>query len=107
MRAAAKTDPVGFVNGLPAKTILDEVRVRELFTSLRGRPERVGWHVRNGAEISKPSSPRRREFAADRAAGAVLVPDEQEPPHADEARAVGGQAQEGVQPTSKASFSRH
>ena len=36
MRAAAKTDPVGFVNGLPAKTILDEVqRVPELFTSLK------------------------------------------------------------------------
>jgi len=36
MRAAARSDPVGFVNGLPAKTILDEVqRVPEIFTSLK------------------------------------------------------------------------
>jgi predicted AAA+ superfamily ATPase len=36
IRIAAKGDPVGFVNGLPAKTILDEVqRVPEIFTSLK------------------------------------------------------------------------
>lgn len=36
IRAAARSDPVGFVNGLPAKTILDEVqRVPEIFTSLK------------------------------------------------------------------------
>ncbi len=36
IRAAAKSDPVGFANRLPAKTILDEVqRVPELFTSLK------------------------------------------------------------------------
>lgn len=34
--AAAKADPVGFVAGLPAKSILDEVqRVPEIFTSLK------------------------------------------------------------------------
>ena len=36
IRTAAREDPVGFVNGLPAKTILDEVqRVPEIFTSLK------------------------------------------------------------------------
>lgn len=35
-RTAAKTDPVGFVARLPAKSILDEVqRVPEIFTSLK------------------------------------------------------------------------
>lgn len=34
--AAAKSDPVGFVGGLPARTILDEVqRAPEIFTSLK------------------------------------------------------------------------
>lgn len=33
---AARSDPIGFVSGLPAKTILDEVqRVPEIFTSLK------------------------------------------------------------------------
>jgi hypothetical protein len=36
IRTAAKSDPVGFVNGLPARTILDEVQqVPEIFTSLK------------------------------------------------------------------------
>ena len=36
IRGAAKNDPVGFVSGLPAKSILDEVqRVPEIFTSLK------------------------------------------------------------------------
>ncbi len=36
IRSAAKSDPVGFVSALPAKSILDEVqRVPELFTSLK------------------------------------------------------------------------
>jgi hypothetical protein len=34
--AAARRDPVGFVDGLPARAILDEVqRVPEIFTSLK------------------------------------------------------------------------
>lgn len=34
--AAARGDPVGFVSGLPARTILDEVqRVPDIFTSLK------------------------------------------------------------------------
>ncbi len=41
IRVAAKTDPVGFVSGLPAKTILDEVqRVPEIFTSLKAAIDR-------------------------------------------------------------------
>lgn len=36
IRAAASSDPIGFVSGLPARTILDEVqRVPEIFTSLK------------------------------------------------------------------------
>ena len=36
VRTAAKGDPIGFVAGLPARTILDEVqRVPEIFTSLK------------------------------------------------------------------------
>lgn len=36
VRAAARNDPIGFVNGLPIRTILDEVqRVPEIFTSLK------------------------------------------------------------------------
>lgn len=39
--AAARNDPVGFVSGLPAKTILDEVqRVPEIFTSLKAAIDR-------------------------------------------------------------------
>jgi len=37
IRAAARSDSVGFVNASPAKTLLDEVqRVPEVFTSLKG-----------------------------------------------------------------------
>jgi hypothetical protein len=41
---AAKADPVGFVAGLPGKSILDEVqRVPEIFTALKtGLSERLG-----------------------------------------------------------------
>ncbi len=36
IQTAARADPIGFVNGLPAKTILDEVqRVPEIFTSIK------------------------------------------------------------------------
>lgn len=36
IRTAARTDPVGFMSGLPSRTILDEVqRVPEIFTSLK------------------------------------------------------------------------
>ena len=39
--AAAKSDPVGFVAGLPARAILDEVqRVPEIFTSLKAAIDR-------------------------------------------------------------------
>jgi predicted AAA+ superfamily ATPase len=41
VRSAAASDPVGFVSGLPAKTILDEVqRVPEIFTSLKAAIDR-------------------------------------------------------------------
>jgi predicted AAA+ superfamily ATPase len=41
VRSAAKNDPVGFVHGLPARTILDEVqRVPEIFTSLKAAIDR-------------------------------------------------------------------
>lgn len=41
VRAAANGDPIGFVAGLPARTILDEVqRVPELFTSLKAAIDR-------------------------------------------------------------------
>jgi predicted AAA+ superfamily ATPase len=41
VRRAAAGDPVGFVSGLPAKTILDEVqRVPEIFTSLKAAIDR-------------------------------------------------------------------
>jgi predicted AAA+ superfamily ATPase len=41
VRAAARGDPIGFVDGLPARTILDEVqRVPEIFTSLKAAIDR-------------------------------------------------------------------
>jgi predicted AAA+ superfamily ATPase len=41
LAAAAKADPPGFVSGLPARTILDEVqRVPEIFTSLKAAIDR-------------------------------------------------------------------
>ena len=41
IRGAATIDPVGFVNGLPPKSILDEVqRVPEIFTSLKAAIDR-------------------------------------------------------------------
>jgi hypothetical protein len=41
VRIAARIDPVGFVSGLPAKSILDEVqRVPEIFTSLKAAIDR-------------------------------------------------------------------
>ncbi len=41
VRGAAASDPVGFVSGLPARTILDEVqRVPEIFTSLKAAIDR-------------------------------------------------------------------
>jgi predicted AAA+ superfamily ATPase len=41
VRGAAASDPVGFVSGLPAKTILDEVqRVPEIFNSLKAAIDR-------------------------------------------------------------------
>lgn len=40
-RAAAETDPVGFIDGLPKRTILDEIqRVPGLFTSLKAAVDR-------------------------------------------------------------------
>ncbi|HPK01933.1 MAG TPA: ATP-binding protein [Candidatus Sumerlaeota bacterium] len=41
LRASAETDPVGFIDALPAKVVLDEVqRVPELFTAIKARVDR-------------------------------------------------------------------
>jgi uncharacterized protein len=55
VRTAAKGDPIGFVAGLPARTILDEVqRVPEIFTSFRNRITRGLGNI--SAFSTKPSN---------------------------------------------------
>ena len=58
---AAKSDPVGFVSGLPARTILDEVqRVPAIFTSLKAAIDRrrtAGRFILTGsANVNRPGN---------------------------------------------------
>ena len=73
-RAAAEADPIGFVNTLPERVVLDEVqRVPDLFTTLKGGPvsrhyvwEMVSRYARR-AGIERPVWPHllRHTYACD------------------------------------------